>query len=70
MLALKKGNSSTVAVNEIHIKMGNARHASQYYMERHLMCVSLPVAQNEQPRGCLVQIKFQQGVNSHGKKAI
>ncbi len=32
------------------------------------MCVSLPVTQNEQPRGFLVQIEFQRRVNSLFKK--
>lgn len=38
--------------------MGDAS-LSQHYMEQHLMCVSLPVTECEQPRGYFVQIKFQ-----------
>ena len=69
MLALRKMQLSGSKLNQnAAVKRVNARHVSQHYMEEHLMCVSLPVTQNEQPRGCLVQIKFQQGVNSHEKK--
>lgn len=75
MLAFKKKNATRLQCGsklnqDAAVKTGNARRVSQHYMERHLMCVSLPVTQNELPRGCLVQIKFQRGMNSHKKKAI
>lgn len=33
-------------------------------VEQQWRCVGPPVVENEQPRGCLMQIQFQQRVNS------
>lgn len=42
----------------------NARVVSQHYRQQQRRCVGPPVVENEQPRGCLMQIQFPQRVNS------